>query len=173
MSRIRRLFRWLLLSALLILAPPVAMLAVLATESGTGWALEQVGDLVRPLGIEFGLGRSSGTLLSRLELHDLVIEVADSRFESGRVLLHWRPSALLGRRLHVRALEVADARLRPPAPTESGSAPPEIPELDLPLVIQLDRLLIERLVVEQPERRPRGVPPRPCGPAGSAGPGRE
>ena len=127
------------------------MLAILATESGTGWALKQASDLVRPLGIEFGFGRSSGSLLSRLEIYDLAIEVADSRFESGRVLLHWRPSALLGRRLHFRALEVADARLRPPAPTDSASAPPEIPALDLPLVIQLDRLLIERLVVEQPE----------------------
>ena len=149
MSRIRRLFRWLLLSVLLIVAPPVAILAVLATESGTGWALKQVGNLVQPLGVEFGFGRSSGSFLGRLELHDLVLQVADSRFESGRVLVHWRPSALLGRRLHVRALEAADARLRPPAPTESTAAPPEIPELALPLAIQLDRLLIERLVVEQ------------------------
>ncbi|MBT8050077.1 MAG: hypothetical protein KJO70_02700, partial [Gammaproteobacteria bacterium] len=150
MSRIRRLFRWLLLSALLILALPVAILAVLATESGTGWALKQASDLVRPLGVEFGFGRSSGSLLSRLELHDLVLQVAGSRFESGRMLLDWRPAALIGRRLHVRALEAADARLVPPPPTDTASTPPEIPELVLPVAIQLDRLLIERLAVEQP-----------------------
>ena len=47
MSRTRRLFRWLLLSLLLLLAAPVALLAVLATEPGTGWALQEAGDLVR------------------------------------------------------------------------------------------------------------------------------
>ena len=146
-----RLLRWLLLSILLILAPPAAIFAVLSTESGTAWALEQASDLVRTLGIEFRFGRSRGSLLRHLEIQNLVLVAADGRLEAGRVLLHWRPTALLERRLHIRALEIADARLVPPPPTDTASAPPEIPDLRLPLSIQLDRLLLEHLTVEQPE----------------------
>ncbi len=146
-----RLLRWLLLLVVLILAAPAVMLAFLATESGTAWTLGQARDLVRPLGIEFGFARSRGSLLRRLELQDLVLAMADSRFEAERVLLQWHPTALFGLRLHIRALEIADARLVPPPPTDAAAAPPEIPELVLPLEIQLDRLLIERLAVEQPD----------------------
>ena len=146
-----RLLRWLLLLVVLILAAPAVMLAFLATESGTAWTLGQARDLVRPLGIEFRFARSRGSLLRRLELQDLVLAMADSRFEAERVLLQWHPTALFGLRLHIRALEIADARLVPPPPTDAAAAPPEIPELVLPLEIQLDRLLIERLAVEQPD----------------------
>lgn len=148
---VRRLLRWLLLSMLLILVPPAAMLALLSTETGTAWALERTGELVRTLGIEFGYGKIRGSLLRRLEIHNLVLAEGDSRFEAGRASLDWRPAALLGRRLHVRALEIGDMRLVPPAPADTAPAPLEIPELRLPLLIQLDRLLVERLTVAQPE----------------------
>ena len=151
MRGIRRLLRWLILSVLLILVPPAALLAILATESGTAWTLEHASELIRPLGIELDFGRSRGSLLRRLELRDLVLAAADSRFEADRVLLHWRPMALFGRKLHIRALEITDARLVPPPSTDAAAVPPEVPELALPLVIQLDRLLIERLTVAQPD----------------------
>ena len=147
----RRLLRSLLLSMLLVLAVPAAMLAFLSSESGTAWTLERASELVRTLGMELEYGRIHGSLLRRLEIHGLVLVMGDSRFEAGRALLDWRPAALLGRTLHVRALEIGDVRLVPPAPVDSAPAPLEIPELRLPLTVRLDRLLVERLTVEQPE----------------------
>jgi len=146
-----RLVRALVLSLLLTLALPVIFIAGLATEIGTGWLLSRVGDLVRPLGIELSVEGSRGSLLGHLEIDRVVFEGAGTRAELGRLLFRWRPRALLDRTLHIQALELADLRVVPPAPTETEAGVPEIPDLILPVVIQLDRLLLERLEIVQGE----------------------
>jgi translocation and assembly module TamB len=147
----RSRWRWLLVPLLLLLALPVALLGLLSSSSGTEWLLRQAAELARPAGIELSFELSAGNMLGRLELRGLVFAGMDTRVQIDRLVLDWRPRALLERRVHVRAFEVAGVRLTPPPASESEPEPLQIPDLRLPLVLQLDRLLVEQLMVEQPD----------------------
>ncbi|MGB5761674.1 MAG: translocation/assembly module TamB domain-containing protein [Sedimenticolaceae bacterium] len=145
-----RLLRWLIISFLLVLlAVPAALFAVLATETGSGWLLSRADRLVAPLGMELKIGGSRGNLLGRLELDDVLFDGAGTMVELGHLVFQWQPRALLERTLHIEALELADMRVVPPAPTESETTAPEIPDLVLPIALRLDRFLLERLEIEQ------------------------
>ncbi len=144
-------WRWLLMPLLLLLALPVALLALLASSSGTEWLLRQANELARPAGIELSFEHSAGNMLGHLELSGLVFAGMDTRVQIDRLLLDWQPRALFERRVHVRAFELAGVRLTPPAASESGPEPLQIPDLRLPLALQVDRLLLEQVVIEQPD----------------------
>lgn len=148
-----RLLRALVLALLLILAIPVVLIAILATETGSGWLLSRADELARPLGIELSIERSRGSLLRRLELDGVTFEGVGTRLELGHLLLQWQPRGLLERRLHIEALELSDLRVVPPVPVETEATAPEIPDLVLPIAVQLDRFLLERLEIEQGEGR--------------------
>ena len=144
-------WRWLLIPLVLLLALPVALLGLLASSGGTEWLLRQASELARPAGNELSFEQSAGSMLGRLELSGLVFEGLDARVQIDRLVLDWHPRALLERRVHVRALEVAGVRLTPPPASDSGPEPLQIPDLRLPLALQVDRLLLEQLVIEQPD----------------------
>ena len=141
----------MLWTTLFLLALPVLLLALLATDGGTGWALRQSVELLRDAGVEVRLVHRSGSLLGRLELDDLAVAAADSRLEIGHLVLDWRPRALLDGRLQVRLIAASDVHLVPPPATESEPGQLQIPDLVLPLAVQVDRLLLERVVIEQPD----------------------
>ena len=149
----RTLFRGLFWSGLLLLLLPLGLIAALMTEPGSTWLLRQAPSLLRPLGIEFDFGRSQGSLLNRLELHEVRFTLDESRFEAARLLLEWQPLAAMDGALHIRALELSDVQLVLPASAESAAGAPEIPDIVLPVRVQLDRFLLERLRFEQGETR--------------------
>lgn len=148
MSAVRSLFRWLLWSTLLLLLLPLLVGALLLTEPGTAWLLRQAPDLLRPMGIELRLAESRGSLLGRLELSDLQLSVANNRVEAKQLLLQWQPLALAERRLQIDELSLSDVQLRLP-PGEQSDAAVELPDILLPLTLQLDRFELERMRIEQ------------------------
>jgi len=152
-SAVRIFFRWLLWSWLLLIAIPSVLVGILMTESGSAWLLRQVPEMVKPLGIEFAVDGIQGSLLGRLELKGVRAESDGIRFHAGRLLLQWRPAATVNRSLHVQAIELSDVQLKLPVPVESAATALEIPDIVLPMVVQLDRLLLERIVIEQGETR--------------------
>lgn len=151
MKPVRIFLRWLLWSGVLLITLVSALLALLTSESGTAWLLRQTPDLVRPLGIEFSFSGSEGSLSERLQLKDVQLRVAETRFGAARLLLHWQPLAIVERTLHIQALELDDVQLVLPVPAESAASVPEIPDIVLPIALQLDRFLLERLQFDQGE----------------------
>jgi len=145
--------RWLLWSGLLVISLPLILAMALMSESGTAWLLRQSPDLMRPLGIEFDIQHSRGSLLRNLELEGVRFALADNRFEAARLLLRWRPLAVVDRTLHIQALELSDARLLLPPPVESAAGVPKVPDIILPIGLKLDRFLLEKLQIEQGETR--------------------
>lgn len=127
--------RWLLLALSLVLAVPLGLSELLASEGGSAWLLRQVGTLARPAGLELGFEQSAGSLLRRLQLEGLVFAGFDTRVQIDTLVLDWRPRALLRRRLHVRALEVRGAKVTPPPGSSAESEPFQVPELTLPLAL--------------------------------------
>ncbi len=139
------------LALLLLFAVPLGLLGLLASESGSAWLLRQAGVLARPAGIELGFRQSAGSLLRRVELSGLVFAGSDTQVEIDTLVLDWRPRALLERRLQVRALEVRGVRVVPPPAESTESEPLQVPDLALPVVLQIDGLLVQDLRIEQPD----------------------
>ncbi|MCB1722333.1 MAG: translocation/assembly module TamB domain-containing protein [Gammaproteobacteria bacterium] len=140
----------LLLSIIVLL--PLAAYLVLATEVGSGWLLHRISAAAPSQGIRFAFARSRGALLDDIELGDVVLEVAQARVEVGTLHLRWRPQDLLQHLLHVERLALADVRVEPPPPSPPQPyTPPELPALTLPVRVQVDRLELDRVVVQQPD----------------------
>ncbi|MCB1799346.1 MAG: hypothetical protein KDI67_10730, partial [Gammaproteobacteria bacterium] len=151
MNRRHLLARLLLWPLFLLLAFLLAALMLPMTEAGSLWLLHQAADLARPYGFDIRFDRGRGTLLGRLQLDGVTFAGADMRVEVGQLLLHWRPVALLDRRLHVVALEAADVHVVPPPATDAPASVPQIPDIVLPMTVRLDRLRLDRLSVQQGE----------------------
>ncbi|MGB5742793.1 MAG: hypothetical protein WBM65_10295, partial [Sedimenticolaceae bacterium] len=102
MSIWRTTRRWLLWPLLfLVLALPLAVIGLLASDGGSAWLLQQLASAARGQGIEVRFVGSTGNLLRRLEITDLSVQAGDARVDAQRLLLAWRPHALFDRRLHV------------------------------------------------------------------------
>jgi len=151
----RRLWRWswrlVLVLLLCVLALPAALFGLTATEGGSAWLLDRGMALAQRAGVELRIGRSQGRLLDRLELFDVHFAGLDARVEAARLLLDWRPRALVDGELHLRAVE-ADALSVVPPPGEDGAdadLPLQIPDLALPVAVRLDRLAVRELAVGQ------------------------
>lgn len=140
----------MLLSALLILLP-LGLLGLLASEGGSAWLLRQAAELARSQDIELAFRHSSGRLLRRLELEQLRIVAAGTRIAAERLVLDWRPGALVDGALQVKLLEVDGLRLVPPPAGADEPAPPRLPDLRLPLRVQIDRLQLRDAAVVQPD----------------------
>jgi translocation and assembly module TamB len=137
---------------LLVVALPLLLSAIvvglLATESGSGWLLRQATQLVSQGELQLELQRSEGRFVDHLTLHGLSVRQADMAIEIGRLELRWNPQALLDRRAHIQALLFDDVRVVPP-PSDPTAEPtvPEIPDIVLPIVVQIDRLTLSRLTI--------------------------
>ena len=140
----------LLLLLLLLALLPAALFGLLATEGGTAWLLRQASELAPRQGIEFRYGDVRGDLLGRMVIDDLQLGIGDTRVESGQLLLHWRPEALWQRRLHILAFELTRLKLGVPPGEEQEPAALQLPDIRLPLAVQVDRLLVDGAVIEQP-----------------------
>ena len=148
----RRLARILLRSVLLLVALPPLLIAVffglLATESGSGWLLRQAVHQAGQMDLQLALQRSEGRFIDHLTLYGVSVRQADLEVEIGRLELRWEPRALLDRRAHIQALLVDDVRLVPP-PGDPSVEPtvPAIPDIVLPIDVQVDRLALSRVTI--------------------------
>ena len=130
------------------------VLFVVGTGPGTRWALGK------------GLGMSpvpvtvagiDGTLLGPLTLEGVTVDFRGVETRVDRVVLDWRPLALLGRRVHVDSLFVDGVDVTVPAelepapvpaePVEPRVGPPAVPELPVEIQVDTFRVGVERVAV--------------------------
>lgn len=150
MSSLRRL-AWGVLFLLLVLGAglPLGGYGLLASTAGTRWLLQTMAELTKSADFSLQIGEINGTLLDELQLREVRLRAAGSALDIETLALRWHPAALLARRLHVQALEFGGVRVQLPPPGPEPAEPPALPDLGLPLVVELERLRLDRLVVVQ------------------------
>lgn len=150
MRLLRWSFRLLLGLVVVVLSLVFAATALLASETGTRWLFDRAPGWLAPLGVELRIGGVEGSLVGRLDIDDLRVATGDLNVEIETLRLHWRPRALLVRRIDVTALRAAgiDVALPPPAAGDSEEPSPgglSLPELSLPVSLRVRDLDVDRL----------------------------
>lgn len=144
-----RLLRYLLLSLTLLLCLCIVIsYALLATSGGSRWLLQHGSQLSQSYGIELEIGAVDGSLLHGLKLHNLSVQSEAYKATVEQLNIALRPRALLEGTLQITRLELAGIHVELPAgPASSAPAPVQLPELTLPVALQLDQAKIEQLEV--------------------------
>lgn len=140
---------WLLLVPLLLAAAVPAGLWFLAeTERGRGFVAQQISGLEPAAGLRFEVGRIDGSLLSRFELHDVVVRDLDGVLATIPLAkVDWEPLTLVGNAVSINRLEIPRMallrmwKLNPRDPDE-----PLLPDID----IRIGRFEVGKLVVGKP-----------------------
>jgi translocation and assembly module TamB len=100
--------------------------------------------------------RVEGRLWGALRLGGIEVRQDGTRLRLETLALRWRPGELLARRVHVRSLvlEGIHLTLAPPEPKAdtAGAPPAELPEIDLPVVVQLDTVRLRAITLRQAGR---------------------
>ncbi len=117
---------------------------VLGTQTGLRSAIGLAEDLA-PGVLE--VGQVDGRVLGALSLRDLSLTLPTLEVAVGALDLDWSPSALLGWTVRVRTLAARDiAIVAAPSPEQAPSTEPfELPQIRLPIGIDIDQILVERL----------------------------
>ncbi|MGE8405744.1 MAG: translocation/assembly module TamB domain-containing protein [Pseudomonas sp.] len=129
-----------------VLALLVLMVAlVLGTQAGSRWALALVPGLQ--------VDNFQGRLAAQWQAERLVWEQGGDRVELVAPLLQWSPACLLRRTLCVEKLHAAQVALTfAPTETDPDSGPLKLPELDLPLAIELGEVQVGTLRLDGAEQ---------------------
>lgn len=136
----------LLFQAVLLLL--LAIFWVLGTQSGLRFALSLVDELAPD---RFRVERGDGRVLGDLHLEGLSVRTPGLALRLGSLDLRWTPlAALIGTlpisEFSVRGLDIATAPSKG-AKKEGRSGPIELPQIRLPIRIELARGLVERLSI--------------------------
>lgn len=127
---------WALLALLLLLVALCGWL--LGSESGSRWALGQVPGLA----VQGFAGRLGGDW----QAERLVWRQGERRVEVESPRLAWSPACLLHGRVCIERLSTGDIEIRLPTSPDSGEpGPPSLPELSLPVEIQIEHLSTGRI----------------------------
>ncbi|UHD17344.1 translocation/assembly module TamB domain-containing protein [Thiocapsa bogorovii] len=114
---------------------------VLGTQTGLRFAVGLVEDLAPGV---LSVERVEGRVTGQLTLDRLAIQVADFEMRADSIVLDWSPIAVLRGDLPIEVLRIQGLDLvLPPSPEES--APLVLPDLVLPLRIDLHEAQVERL----------------------------
>lgn len=144
------------LGVLLLLAM-FALYWLLQTIAGRDVLLAQVVARL-PANSSLTWSKAEGPLAGPLLLHDLDFRYEDIHFTARRALLDPDIRPLLGRKLRLDALEIADAQLAlgpsEDKPFELPRWPDVLPAIELPLALQADRIAIDNLRIA-----PHDAPP--------------
>jgi len=145
--RRRRTFRplrWLLaLLAQLLVLILLLLGVVLGTQTGLRMAIGLAEDLAPDM---ISVGTVDGRILGELRISDLALTLPGLDLDLGSLHLDWSPAALFGGTLRVNTLEAADIDIVvAPAAEKKEPEPFALPEVRLPIGIDLERLLVERL----------------------------
>jgi translocation and assembly module TamB len=135
LRRSAKIVSWVLLFPLaLLMAIVLAVGLLVGTEAGSRWVLGKVPGLQ----VEAFSGRLGG----RWQADGLVWEQDSRRVEVASPQMSWSPSCLLRMTLCIEELVTGDIDLQfPPADDEeTASEPFQLPELDLPLELRIERV---------------------------------
>ena len=116
----------------------LALWAVLGTQAGSRWALGRVPGL--------SVENFQGHLGGRWSADHLLWQQDSSRVELKAPTLDWSPACLLRMTLCVNQLDVEQVSLQFPPSTEESSGPIQLPELKLPVAIQLGDVRVGSLL---------------------------
>jgi len=141
---LRLLFGLTIQLALLIL---LLVVLVLGTQTGLRTALAIAGDLVPGM---IQIGKVEGRVLGRLHLEDLHVHVPDLDLAVGSFDLDWSPLTALTGTLRIHRVAASDIDVVA-APGEAKQKEPlTLPDLVLPLAVEIEEALVERLKVSEP-----------------------
>ncbi len=141
--RLLRGVGWTLLALVLLLAIAVGVL--LGTAGGSRWLLAQVPGLT--------VEAFDGRLGQRWQADRLLWEQDGNRVEVGKPRFAWSPGCLLKRTLCIDELIAGDIVLNfPPTEPAPDAEPFTLPDLDLPLALQVERIDIGRVTLNGSEQ---------------------
>lgn len=141
--RLLRGVGWTLLALVLLLAIAVGVL--LGTASGSRWLLAQVPGLT--------VEAFDGRLGQRWQADRLLWEQGGNRVEVQQPRLAWAPVCLLKRTLCIDELTAGDIVLNfPPTEPAPDAEPFTLPDLDLPVALQVERIDIGRVTLNGSEQ---------------------
>nr|WP_154744925.1 translocation/assembly module TamB domain-containing protein [Pseudomonas karstica] len=127
------------LAILAVLALLVLTLwSVLGTQAGSRWALSQVPGLT--------VDNFQGRLGGQWRADHLLWEQDSSRVELNAPKFDWSPACLMRMTLCINQLDVEQVSLQFPPSTEDSSGPIALPQLKLPVAIELGEVHIARLL---------------------------
>ncbi|HAO76874.1 MAG TPA: hypothetical protein DCW62_18030, partial [Pseudomonas sp.] len=134
----------LTLLALLLLVM-IGLGTLLGTTSGSRWLLAQVPGL--------NVEAFEGRLGQRWQAERLVWTQGEDRVEVQQPRLAWSPACLLKRTLCLEELVTGDIELSfAPSEPDPNAEPFSLPELKLPLALQVERIEIGRLTLNESEQ---------------------
>ncbi|WP_350616029.1 translocation/assembly module TamB domain-containing protein [Pseudomonas sp. HY7a-MNA-CIBAN-0227] len=116
----------------------LALWAVLGTQVGSRWVLNQVPGLT--------VDNFQGRLGGQWSADHLLWQQDSSRVELNAPRFDWSPGCLMRMTLCIDQLDVEQVSLQFPPSTDESSAPISLPELKLPLAIQLGDVRVGRLL---------------------------
>jgi translocation and assembly module TamB len=142
-KRIAAIMAITLLSVLILVVLTLSLL--LGTQTGSRWAL----GWVPGLSVEGFVGRLGGAW----QADHLVWQQGQSTVEIDAPVFDWSPSCLMRMTLCIDTLQAGDIRLQfPPSSGETASGPITLPDLSLPLALQLGRVQIGSLHLDGTEQ---------------------
>lgn len=143
MTRLLRGVGWALLALVLLLAIAVGVL--LGTASGSRWLMAQVPGLT--------VEAFEGKLGQRWQADRLLWEQDGNRVEVQQPRLAWAPGCLLKRTLCIDELTAGDIVLNfPPTEPSPDAEPFTLPDIDLPVALQVERIDIGRVTLNGTEQ---------------------
>ncbi|PMR86228.1 translocation/assembly module TamB domain-containing protein [Xanthomonas arboricola] len=135
----------------LVLLALIAVYWLLQTVAGRDVLLAQVTARL-PVGATFTYGKVEGPVVGPLTLRDVDFRYQDIHFTAERVYLEPDLRPLLGRKLQLDAVQVSNASLnlgKSEEPFTLPSWPESLPQINVPLAIQADKIAVENLRITQ------------------------
>ncbi|EGD16903.1 phosphoenolpyruvate-protein phosphotransferase [Xanthomonas hortorum ATCC 19865] len=135
----------------LVLLALIAVYWLLQTVAGRDVLLAQVVARL-PVGATFTYGKVEGPVAGPLTLRDVDFRYQDIHFTAERVYLEPDLRPLLGRKLQLDAVQVSNATLnlgKSEEPFTLPSWPESLPQINVPLAIQADKIAVDNLRITQ------------------------
>ncbi len=143
-----RPLRWILgLIGIALILLLVLLAFVLGTQTGLRTLIAVSEDLAPGM---IAVDRVEGRVLGRLEIDGFALKLPTLDASVGTLVLDWSPGALLTGTLRVQELRASDISvLAELADKDKPTEPLQLPSITLPIGIDIDQVLIERLSFRQ------------------------
>ncbi|RUO46072.1 translocation/assembly module TamB domain-containing protein [Pseudidiomarina donghaiensis] len=128
---------WTIVSLFVLI--PSLLFALVATTTGSVWLINQA---IKFTDYELSYSDIGGNLISELRINDVKISNQTLRIESGYIELAWHPAALLDDKLILKKVGAEQVNIWLPASSnsENEDSPFILPELSLPIELQIEQL---------------------------------
>lgn len=132
-----------------VLVALLLALLILGTQTGLRTAVAVAEDLLPGM---IQVGRVEGRVLGRLSVGELELHLPGLDLALGSLDLDWTPLAAVAGTLHIRRLAASDIQVVvAPSEEEKPKEPFALPDVVVPLAVEIDEVLVERLTVAEPD----------------------